>query len=76
MGLMKGRPIPIITVDVSCYATGTGNFESSDGGLAMDPTHPGTQQRIDYYVNLFTNWGFDFVKLDFLSHGSFRVFTA
>ena len=51
---------------------GNGNFESSDGGLAMDPTHPGTQQRIDYYVNLFTNWGFDFVKLDFLSHGSFE----
>ncbi len=51
---------------------GNGNVESSDGGLAMDPTHPGTQQRIDYYVNLFTNWGFDFVKLDFLSHGSFE----
>ena len=49
-----------------------GNFESSDGGLAMDSTHPGTQQRIDYYVNLFTNWGFDFVKLDFLSHGAFE----
>ena len=49
-----------------------GNFESSDGGLAMDPTHPGTKQRINYYVNLFTNWGFDFVKLDFLSHGAFE----
>ncbi len=49
-----------------------GNFESSDGGLAMDPTHPGTKQRIDYYVNQFTNWGFDFVKLDFLSHGAFE----
>jgi len=51
---------------------GNGNFESSDGGLAMDPTHPGTKQRINYYVNLFTNWGFDFVKLDFLSHGAFE----
>jgi len=49
-----------------------GNFESSDGGLAVDPTHPGTKQRIDYYINLFTNWGFDFVKLDFLSHGTFE----
>ncbi len=47
-----------------------GNFESIDGGLAMDPTHPGTKERIDYYVNLFTNWGFDYVKLDFLSHGA------
>jgi hypothetical protein len=47
-----------------------GNFESNDGGLAVDPTHPGARQRIDYYINLFTNWGFDYVKLDFLSHGA------
>lgn len=47
-----------------------GNFESNDGGLAIDPTHPGAKQRIDYYINLFTNWGFDYVKLDFLSHGA------
>lgn len=49
---------------------GSGNFESADGGLAVDPTHPGAKERIDYYVNLFTNWGFDYVKLDFLSHGA------
>lgn len=49
-----------------------GNFESNDGGLALDPTHPGVRQRIDYYINLFTNWGFDYVKLDFLSHGAFE----
>ncbi len=51
---------------------GNGNFQSSDGGLALDPTHPGTKQRASYYINLFTNWGFDFVKLDFLSHGTFE----
>src|SRR5277367_4619620 len=28
-----------------------GNFEASDGGLALDPTHPGTKQRINYYIN-------------------------
>ena len=49
---------------------GNGNFESTDGGLAVDPTHPGTRQRTDYYINLFTNYGFDYVKLDFLSHGA------
>ncbi len=49
---------------------GNGNFESVDGGLALDPTHPGTKQRIDYYINMFTNYGFDYVKLDFLSHGA------
>jgi hypothetical protein len=49
---------------------GSGHFESVDGGLAMDPTHPGTRQRIQHYINLFTNWGFDYVKVDFLSHGA------
>ncbi len=47
-----------------------GNFESVDGGLAMDPTHPGTLDYTRYNINLFTNWGFDYVKLDFLSHGA------
>jgi autotransporter-associated beta strand protein len=49
---------------------GSGNIQSNDGGMAVDPTHPGTRQRINYYVNLFTNWGFDYVKMDFLSHGA------
>ncbi|HTR40701.1 MAG TPA: hypothetical protein VMH87_03720 [Pseudomonadales bacterium] len=47
-----------------------GNFISNDGGLAIDPTHPGTQGYIDYYMYWFQYWGFDYVKLDFLSHGS------
>src|SRR6202012_5914100 len=47
-----------------------GNFESVDGGLAIDPTHPGTQQFIKYWVNFYTNSGFDYIKLDFLSHGA------
>ena len=49
---------------------GGGNYQSVDGGLALDPTHPATKERIDYYVNVFTNYGFDYVKLDFLSHGA------
>ncbi len=49
-----------------------GNPLSADGAYALDPTHPGTRQSIAYEVNLFTNWGFDYVKLDFLSHGAFE----
>lgn len=41
-----------------------------DGAYAVDPTHPGTKQRIDYYVNRFKEHGFEYIKLDFLSHGS------
>lgn len=40
-----------------------------DGAYALDPTHPGTMQRIDYYALRFTTDGFDYIKLDFLSHG-------
>jgi hypothetical protein len=47
-----------------------GNFESVDGGLAMDPTHPGTKEFIQFWVNQYTNYGFDYIKLDFLSHGA------
>ena len=47
-----------------------GNFESVDGGLAVDPTHPGARDSIQYNLNMFTNYGFDYIKLDFLSHGA------
>jgi hypothetical protein len=47
-----------------------GNYQSNDGGLAVDPTHPGTKLRINYWMNMFTNYGFDYVKMDFLGHGA------
>ncbi|RXZ79358.1 carbohydrate-binding protein [Paenibacillaceae bacterium] len=40
------------------------------GAYALDPTHPGTQMRIQHYINRFKNYGFEFIKLDFLTHGS------
>jgi len=40
-----------------------------DGGYALDPTHPGTLQRLDFYYLKFSTNGFDGIKLDFLSHG-------
>lgn len=41
-----------------------------DGGYALDPTHPGTLRRIDSYFRRFHDLGFEFIKLDFLSHGA------
>lgn len=43
-----------------------------DGGWPLDPTHPGTQQRNAYRYAQFIQWGFDYVKLDFMSHGTFE----
>jgi alpha-galactosidase len=40
-----------------------------DGALALDPTHPGTKARIEYYLNHFKKLGFEMIKIDFLGHG-------
>lgn len=44
-------------------------LKTIDGGYAIDPTHPGAQQRIDFYYLRFSTDAFDYVKFDFLSHG-------
>jgi hypothetical protein len=41
-----------------------------DGGHPLDPSHPGTLQRIDWQMRRFAGWGFDLVKLDFVHHGT------
>jgi hypothetical protein len=43
-----------------------------DGAYAIDPTHPGSKQRIEYYFKRFLDYGFAYIKIDFLSHGSFE----
>jgi len=48
----------------------SGNYETNGSGLAMDPTHPGTQQKISYLINEMLGWGVDYLKIDFLSHGA------
>lgn len=50
--------------------TTNGSFQIIDGGIAVDPTHPGTKQRMDYYISEFQSYGFDYLKLDFLTHGA------
>ncbi len=51
------------------YSNGT-PMGAVDSAWGADPTHPGTQQRIDYYINKFKTIGFDYIKLDFLIHGA------
>jgi hypothetical protein len=41
-----------------------------DSAYGIDPTHPGSKQRMDYYIDKFKTAGFDYIKLDFLSHGT------
>lgn len=41
-----------------------------DGAYAVDPTHPAAKARIDDYMNRFKKEGFEYIKVDFLSHGA------
>ena len=41
-----------------------------DGGWAIDPSHPGAKARTTYYLQQFQKLGFQYLKIDFLSHGS------
>ncbi|SFW84788.1 alpha-amylase family protein [Chitinophaga sancti] len=52
------------------WTTQQGNYADTDGGRAMDPTHPATRQRIVHFMHMFREWGYEMVKIDFLSHGA------
>ncbi|ANE45666.1 hypothetical protein SY83_04405 [Paenibacillus swuensis] len=41
-----------------------------DGGLPVDSTHPYVLEQIDKKMDQFAAWGFDYIKLDFLTHGA------
>lgn len=39
------------------------------GAMACDPTHPGTKARMRHFIDNFSYWGYEFLKLDFMDHG-------
>jgi hypothetical protein len=41
-----------------------------DGGWPIDPTHPGAKARTAFYLQHFEQLGFQYLKIDFLSHGA------
>lgn len=41
-----------------------------DGSYPLDPSHPGTLAMIDAHMKSIVAKGFDYVKLDFISHGA------
>jgi len=45
-------------------------YHELDGARSLDPTHPGTQQRIDYFIGKFKDCGFTMIKIDFLGHAA------
>ncbi len=49
---------------------GSGLYGKLDGGYALDPTHPATIARMEQKLNWFIDLGFEYVKLDFMTHGA------
>jgi alpha-galactosidase len=54
--------------DIYLYANG--EKQRIAGGVALDPTHPGTQARIKYTIKRFKKFGFKYVKADFMVQGA------
>jgi hypothetical protein len=72
-GLSATRAVegsPSTTYGAIWLRDGSGNPISLDGAYAVDPTHPAAKARIDHYIDEFKAMGFEYVKLDFLSHGA------
>lgn len=49
---------------------GSGLYGKLDGGYALDPTHPGTIARMEQQLKHFIKLGFEYIKLDFMTHGA------
>ncbi|MDF2537824.1 MAG: alpha-galactosidase [Herbinix sp.] len=41
-----------------------------DGGLSIDPTHPANIMRLKQQFDKFREWGYQYVKMDFMTHGA------
>lgn len=65
--VVRGTPYHISDI---VLRTPDGKLQINDGGIALDPTHPGTKARMNYSLDHFVRLGFDYLKLDFLSHGA------
>ena len=48
-------------------------FPGGNKGWALDPTHIGTKMRIDYYIDQWIKDGYEFLKIDFMTHGTFEA---
>jgi alpha-galactosidase len=50
-----------------------GLYHDLDGCRALDPTHPGTKQRIAWMIGRFKTAGFQMIKIDFLGHAAIEA---
>jgi alpha-galactosidase len=57
--------------DIYLYANG--KPQELDGAYAIDPTHPAIEERMKKTSELFHRCGFEYVKMDFMTHGAMEA---
>lgn len=55
------------------YLYGDGKILEFDGAYALDPTHPAVKARIAKQLKEFIDWGYEYVKIDFMAHGAYEA---
>jgi alpha-galactosidase len=73
-GAKDDEPVPGTSCqykDIFLYAHGRKQHIAS--GMALDPTHPGTQRLIQDSLKKFKKAGFKYVKADFLNYGALEA---
>ncbi len=55
------------------YLYGNGQILQFDGAYALDPTHPAVKARIKRQLQEFIDWGYEYVKIDFMAHGAYEA---
>lgn len=55
--------------DCALYVDGNAHKQ---GGYCLDPTHPAVKDRIRYQFKKFKEWGYEYVKLDFITNGAIQ----
>ncbi len=55
------------------YLYGDGKILEFDGAYALDPTHPAVKARIKRQLEELKDWGYEYVKIDFMAHGGYEA---
>jgi alpha-galactosidase len=53
-----------------CVIRANGEPATLDGAYCLDPTHPAVKERISKMFAQFKDWGYEYVKLDFVNFGA------
>lgn len=56
--------------DIWLYVNGKPHEQ---GGICIDPTHPGTKMAMKYNMEQYKSWGYKYIKVDFQTNGAIEA---